>query len=90
MGLEAETTKVVSQFELPDHELNRATAEFLRQMDEGLRKDGTSVSQIPTYVTGVPNGTEKVRCHPNTMTLFGILWLATLTTCNIVGSLPRC
>ena len=29
--------------------------------DEGLEKDGTSLSQIPTYVTGVPNGTEKVR-----------------------------
>lgn len=28
---------------------------------EGLEKDGTSLSQIPTYVTGVPNGTEKVR-----------------------------
>lgn len=26
----------------------------------GLEKDGTSMSQIPTYVTGVPNGTEKV------------------------------
>ncbi len=28
--------------------------------DEGLEKDGTSLSQIPTYVTGVPKGTEKV------------------------------
>ena len=28
--------------------------------DEGLAKDGTTMSQIPTYVTGVPNGTEKV------------------------------
>ncbi|KAI0534046.1 glucokinase [Xylaria digitata] len=28
-------------------------------IDEGLQKDGTSISQIPTYVTGVPNGTEK-------------------------------
>lgn len=26
----------------------------------GLERDGTSLSQIPTYVTGVPNGTEKV------------------------------
>lgn len=26
-----------------------------------MEKDGTSLSQIPTYVTGVPNGTEKVR-----------------------------
>jgi hypothetical protein len=27
---------------------------------EGLEKENTSLSQIPTYVTGVPNGTEKV------------------------------
>ena len=29
------------------------------RLDEGLKKDHTSLSQIPTYVTGVPNGTEK-------------------------------
>ena len=28
--------------------------------DEGLQKNATTLSQIPTYVTGVPNGTEKV------------------------------
>jgi len=27
--------------------------------DEGLQKSGTQLSQIPTYVTAVPNGTEK-------------------------------
>lgn len=32
MALEAETKKVVSQFELPDHDVNAATLEFLRQM----------------------------------------------------------
>jgi hypothetical protein len=32
----------------------------LRIAAEGLEKDGTSLSQIPTYVTAVPNGTEKV------------------------------
>lgn len=31
------------------------------ESDEGLSKEGTSLSQIPTYVTAVPNGTEKVR-----------------------------
>lgn len=29
--------------------------------DEGLAKNGSTMSQIPTYVTAVPNGTEKVR-----------------------------
>ena len=28
--------------------------------DEGLKKNASTMSQIPTYVTGVPNGTEKV------------------------------
>jgi hypothetical protein len=28
--------------------------------EEGLEKNATTLSQIPTYVTGVPNGTEKV------------------------------
>lgn len=28
--------------------------------DEGLKENGTTMSQIPTYVTAVPNGTEKV------------------------------
>lgn len=37
----------------------------LLPLDEGLEKDGTSMSQIPTYVTGVPNGTEKVRAAPS-------------------------
>lgn len=59
MALQAETQRVVSQFEVTDQDVNAATLEFLRQMDEGLRKDGTSMSQIPTYVTAVPDGTEK-------------------------------
>jgi hypothetical protein len=34
-------------------------------LDEGLHKEGTSLQQIPTYVTGVPNGTEKVIFYPH-------------------------
>ncbi|KFA47826.1 hypothetical protein S40293_06450 [Stachybotrys chartarum IBT 40293] len=59
MALATETNQVVSQFELTSADVNSHVKEFLRQMGEGLEKDGTSVSQIPTYVTGVPNGTEK-------------------------------
>ncbi|KAL2158329.1 hypothetical protein VTH06DRAFT_4377 [Thermothelomyces fergusii] len=59
MALEAETQAIVDQFEFSDADVNRAVKEFLRQMDEGLSKDGTSLSQIPTYVTAVPNGSEK-------------------------------
>ncbi|OAQ86144.1 glucokinase [Purpureocillium lilacinum] len=59
MALAAETKRVVEQFDFSDSDVDVHVKEFLRQMDEGLEKDGTSLSQIPTYVTGVPNGTEK-------------------------------
>jgi hexokinase len=59
MELAAETKRVVAQFDFTDDDANRSVKEFLRQMHEGLERDGTSLSQIPTYVTGVPNGTEK-------------------------------
>lgn len=59
MALAAETKSIVSQFDYTDEDVNKGVKEFLHQMGEGLEKDGTSLSQIPTYVTGVPNGTEK-------------------------------
>ena len=39
--------------------MNRGVKAFIEQMDEGLGKTGAQMSQIPTYVTAVPNGTEK-------------------------------
>ncbi|EMR64021.1 putative hexokinase hxk2 protein [Eutypa lata UCREL1] len=59
MALAEETKRIAAQFEYSDDDINQGVQEFLRQMHEGLQKDGTSLSQIPTYVTGVPNGTEK-------------------------------
>lgn len=59
MTLADDTTRVVEQFDFTDADVNRHVKEFLSQMGEGLSKDGTSLSQIPTYVTAVPNGTEK-------------------------------
>ncbi|KAI2605509.1 uncharacterized protein GGS25DRAFT_433445 [Hypoxylon fragiforme] len=59
MALAEETSRIAALFEYSDEEVNKGVLEFLRQMKEGLQHDGTSLSQIPTYVTGVPNGTEK-------------------------------
>lgn len=59
MALLDETKRITAQFEYSDDDVNKGVQEFLRQMTEGLEHDGTSLSQIPTYVTGVPNGTEK-------------------------------
>ncbi|KAK8061388.1 hexokinase hxk2 [Apiospora phragmitis] len=59
MALVEETKRITAQFDYTDADVNKGVQEFLRQMNEGLEQDGTSMSQIPTYVTGVPNGTEK-------------------------------
>ncbi|ROW16485.1 hypothetical protein VPNG_02713 [Cytospora leucostoma] len=59
MGLSSEINHVVQAFDYNDADLNNGVREFLNQMELGLEQDGTSMSQIPTYVTGVPNGTEK-------------------------------
>lgn len=53
--------RVAREFDLPSDQLQRGVDEFLNQMAEGLANNGTTLSQIPTYVTSVPNGTEKVR-----------------------------
>ncbi|KAL1641083.1 glucokinase [Diplodia intermedia] len=59
MALADEAKRVAAQFAFSPDDVRRATKEFIRQMEEGLQKDHTDLSQIPTYVTSVPNGTEK-------------------------------
>ncbi|KAL8638333.1 MAG: hypothetical protein Q9228_004510 [Teloschistes exilis] len=59
MGLIEDAKRVATEFEYPPDEVNRGVRAFIRQMDEGLQENGKSLHQIPTYVTAVPNGTEK-------------------------------
>lgn len=59
MALQDAAERVAAEFEYPKEQVNRGVKEFIRQMDEGLGKTGATLSQIPTYVTAVPNGTEK-------------------------------
>ncbi|KAK3100927.1 glucokinase, partial [Teratosphaeriaceae sp. CCFEE 6253] len=59
MALAAAAERVAAEFEYGRADVNRGVQEFIRQMDEGLGKDGAMLSQIPTYVTAVPNGTEE-------------------------------
>lgn len=59
MALQTKTKSVVAELDYSDENVNLGVKEFLRQLNEGLEKDGASMSQIPTYVTAVPNGTEK-------------------------------
>lgn len=60
MALLKEAQRIAAEFEYSPAELNKGVKAFIDQMDEGLGKRGTHMSQIPTYVTAVPNGTEKV------------------------------
>lgn len=69
--------RVAREFDLPSDQLQRGVDEFLNQMAEGLEKNGTTLSQIPTYVTSVPNGTEKVCLSCD------ILFSSSMTQCTI-------
>lgn len=60
MALEAEAKRMAAEFEFSKHDLNNAVQRFIEEMNDGLEKFGGHISQIPTYVTSVPNGTEKV------------------------------
>ena len=60
MALAEAAKSIAAQFDYPPDAVNRGVKEFIREMEEGLGKQGTSMAQIPTYVTSVPNGTEKV------------------------------
>lgn len=55
-----EAARIARQFDFPAEGVQRGVKEYIREIDEGLSKEGTTLSQIPTFVTSVPNGTEKV------------------------------
>ncbi|KAH3961339.1 phosphotransferase [Parastagonospora nodorum] len=59
MALADQAKQVAAEFDFKQDAVNKAVKEFIREMDEGLQSEGTELSQIPTYVTAVPNGTEK-------------------------------
>lgn len=59
MALAAAAQRVAGEFEYTKEDVNRGVQAFIQQMDEGLGKNGATMSQIPTYVTAVPNGTEE-------------------------------
>jgi hypothetical protein len=60
MGLIDQAKAVAAEFEYSSEDVNKGVKAFIEQMGEGLGKSGATMSQIPTYVTAVPNGTEKV------------------------------
>jgi hexokinase len=59
-----EAERIAREFEYPADQVQRGVDEYINQSNEGLAKENTTLSQIPTFVTAVPNGTEKVRLSP--------------------------
>ncbi|KAL7268658.1 glucokinase [Rhizina undulata] len=59
MSLIEKAESIAKEFEFTPEQVNNGVKEFIRLMDEGLQEDGKPMAMIPTYVTGVPNGTEK-------------------------------
>jgi hexokinase len=46
------------QFELSDDKLREITTHFVRMYQVGLQNNHEPMAMIPTYVTGVPDGSE--------------------------------
>lgn len=63
-----EATRIAREFDYPADQVKRGVEEYIKQSNEGLAKENTTLSQIPTFVTAVPNGTEKVtRSDPQSL-----------------------
>lgn len=51
--------EIAQEFEFDTKQINAAVEEYQKLMNKGLENDGEAMTMIPTYVTAVPNGTEK-------------------------------
>ncbi|KAH7311448.1 hexokinase [Stachybotrys elegans] len=53
---------IASQFIVTTDKINVATDLFVKQLKQGLEEDGSSLLQVPSYVTKLPNGSETGVC----------------------------
>lgn len=51
--------RIEGLFHLDEKKLHQITAQFVTDFGVGLNKYGEGMAMVPTFVTGVPNGTEK-------------------------------
>lgn len=56
----AEAKRIAAEFEYSAEDVNRAVDEFVSEMEKGLTPEGSTLSQIPSFITSVPDGSEKV------------------------------
>ncbi|KAK6350342.1 glucokinase [Orbilia brochopaga] len=58
-ALLARARAIGAEFVCEPESVAKGVREYLRLMDKGLSEPGQAMTMIPTYVTAVPNGTEK-------------------------------
>ncbi|KAL3423085.1 hexokinase [Phlyctema vagabunda] len=58
-ALQERAGEIASEFDFDSRDLNLAVKEFIAQLDQGLRTHGSSMEQIPSYITSVPTGYEQ-------------------------------
>lgn len=85
--LVAKAQEIAGLFEYPTEEVLRGVTEFLKEIDDGLAKENSILSQIPSYVTGVPKGDEKV-CNATAFWKH-FHWIEINCVLSI-GALPSC
>ena len=64
-----EAKRIAAEFAYPAEHVRRDVAEFMSEMEKGLAKEDTTLSQIPTFITSVPDGSEKVAPSPSKLSL---------------------
>lgn len=76
-----EAQRIAAQFEYPTEAVQRDVLEFMKEMEDGLKKENTTLNQIPTFVTAVPDGSEKVLLSTLSSSLPG--------SCLLISLLPH-
>ena len=59
MSLPSECSHFEPYFVLPDEKLHALVKQFRKEMEGGLNEYGKAVAMVPSFVTGVPDGTEQ-------------------------------
>ena len=55
-----EAKRIAIELTYPAEHVRRHVTEFISEMEKGLAKEDTILSQIPTFITSVPDSSEKV------------------------------
>jgi hypothetical protein len=59
MSLPSQCADFEPYFKLSDEKLHEIVAQFRKEMEGGLAEYGQDVAMVPSFVTGVPDGSEQ-------------------------------